>query len=70
MPMRGETFHYPFNEKIDDIERIVSSKRINYKPKMSNKPYFVLKDGTLDRGIIDNELTKDLLDEDGNKIGT
>ena len=55
MPMRGETFHYPFNEKIDDIERIVSSKRINYKPKMSNKPYFVLKDGTLDRGIIDNE---------------
>ena len=50
MPLREETFHYPYNKKVDDIERIVNSKRINYKPSMSNIPYFILKDGSRDRG--------------------
>ena len=56
MPPREETFHYPYNKKIDDIERIVNSKRINYKPSMQNTPYFILKDGSRDIGelVIDN----------------
>ena len=70
MPFREETFHYPYNKKIDDLERVVNSKRINFKPSMQNTPYFVLKNGTLDIGKVNSTATEEIKDDQGNVIGT
>ena len=67
MPFREETFHYPYNKKIDDLERVVNSKRINFKPSMQNTPYFVLKNGSLDIG---KQVTEEIKDDQDKVTGT